>query len=380
MQIVLHFSAFWNRFVAGQQKTPLRNSDATRKPTYVHELEGEIMKFTWGDLFTLLEQIWGMTPSKIAASLEVNRSTISRLISGEQKTFKRDSYTEVYRKLFAPHFANTEDENAFLREMKQELEWMKFGEIVKDLEGKDCKSFVIALLRMANENGAKGGITKDNPSDVKEVSTDGTTQYKPPDTKEGSMDDTSYEKASGVHSPQKGDTKQSQSPVPMYEYFYSELEGFSLSIDKFLNTDPVDFSVPADSRENYFVEDSLTFLGSINAERKREWNADHDGAIETYQSIISFIDALEDYLGFLQANSVCPEAFPYDFQLMIDDDEVVKNANGYHERAKSTFKSANAAVQTEREKAEQMRARCIHAGKYSLPSGFEERMQKFKAT
>lgn len=317
------------------------------------------MKFTWGHLFTLLEQIWELIPRKIAALLEVDRSTISRLKSGEQKQLKKYSYEDVYQRLFAPRLKNTKDEKTFLHEMKQELDLMEFSEIVKDLDGKDCKSFVIALLRMANESGANGGISNGNLSDV-------------------IRDDTSYEKSSGVHSPQKGDTKQPQSPVPMYEYFYSELEGFFFSIEKFLNTNPVDFSTPADSRENYFIEDTLAFWGSINAERKR--NGDLDGAIETYQSIISFIDALEDYLGFLQANSVNPEAFPYNFYLIIGGDGVVEKANGYRERAMSTFKAANAAVQTEREKVEQMRSRRIHAGKYSPPSGFEERMEKFKVT
>lgn len=41
---------------------------------------------------------------------------------------------------------------------------MKFGEIVKDLEGKDCESFVVSLLQMANENGAKDKIPQRSPS------------------------------------------------------------------------------------------------------------------------------------------------------------------------------------------------------------------------
>lgn len=339
------------------------------------------MKLTWEHVIDLLKSIWGLTQTEIGKLFGVDRSVITNLKKGKQKTL-RIKYSTVYEESFAPRLKSTVDENQFLYEMKQRLGQLKFGEIVKDLDGKDCKSFVIALLRMANENGAKGGITKNNPSDVKEVSTGGTTQYKPSDTKEVSRDDTSYEKASGVHSPQKRDTKQPQPPMPMHEYFYSKLEGFSLSIEKFLNTNPVDFSAPVDSRKNYVIEDSLAFCGSINAERKRKlkWDGEFDGVIETYQSIISFIDALEDYLSFLQANSVSPEAFPYNFHLIINDDEVAEKANGYRERAMSTFKAANVAVKTEREKVERMRAGSIHAGKYSSPSGFEERLKKFEAT
>ena len=356
------------------KKHQLRNSDATNKPTYVLDLKGEIMKFTWEDLIALLKKILGKNQTKIGELFGVDRSTISRLRCGKQKTLKFN--LKDYEESFAPNIKDITNEKNFLWEMKQELEQMEFDEIVKELDGKDCKSFVVALVRKANKS-ARCDISQDNPSAAKQVSKGNAPQHK---TKEGSRDDISHEKASGIHKSKKGDTKQPQLPVPMYEYFYSELEGFSLSIEKLLNTNPVDFSAPADSHKNYFIEDSLIFWGSINAERKRKRNGDIDGAIETYQSIINFIDALENYLGFLQANSVNPEAFPHNFYLIIDDDGVVEKANGYRERAMTTFKVANAAVKAEHENVERMRASSIQAGKYSSPSGHEERMKKFKVT
>lgn len=314
---------------------------------YIPDLEGAVMDFTWCHIITLIDRLWGLNQTRIAERLGVHRSTVSRLANGVQQTLDRP-HKEVYRKLFAPSLEGSIKQTRFLNEIKQELEEMGFGEIIKDLDDSSCESFVIGLLRMANENGSKGNTSQENPPS--------NTSTLP------------VIRRSANRLPKE--TTQPLSRVPLYERFNSAVSGFP--IEKFLDSSPVD------SLADYLVRDAVTFWGRINAEREQEDAPDRN--TKTYQRIIIFIDALKDYLGFLMANSVRPDAFPDGFRLVSGDGEVVDKANYYRERAKDLFNSVNAAVEAERMRINQERTDAIHAGEYSPPPTLEIYRKKFKAT
>ena len=92
------------------------------------------------------------------------------------------------------------------------------------------------------------------------------------------------------------------------------------------------------------IWDWKLFLSYIKTGLEREWKNDFDGAVETYQSVVSFIDAMENYLKALKVNSVQPDDFPNDFRLVSGDSEVIDKINCHRERARNLFKTAEAAV------------------------------------
>lgn len=124
--------------------------------------------------------------------------------------------------------------------------------------------------------------------------------------------------------------------------------------------------------------DARTFWGCINAEREREDASDRN--TETYQHIITFMDALKDYLGFLMVHSVRPDAFPNDFRLVTSTGDIIDKANCCREKAKNLFNAANASVGEECARVNQERTDAIHAGEYLPPPILEEYREKFKVT
>ncbi len=294
------------------------------------------MKFTWKNIIELMDNLWGWNQAEIARQLEMNPSTISRLHSGTMPRLDR-AYDEIYQKLFAPK--GSADQTKLLNEMKQELEEMGLGEIIAGLDSSSYESFTIGLIKLANARSLKDDAPQDNS--IAKLRIKRKKSVKKP-----------------VDSPPR-------EPEPLYKSFASAVAGFP--IEKFLDSDP------AASLADYLIWDAVTFWGSINA--AREQRAAADATTDTDQSIITFIDALKDYLGFLMANSVRPDAFPDDFHLIGGGSEVTDTANFYRENAKDLFNTANAAVKAELEQTD-----TAHAGEYSPPPALEEYRYKFKAT
>lgn len=300
------------------------------------------MDFTWEHIIILLKKLYGWNQSKIADLIGVDRSTISRLKSGELPCLNLNklckNFEDFYEKLFAKE--GPANQTKALNEMKQELEEMGFGTVIKDLDDSSRKSFTIELLKLANSCRSKGNASQDNPV-----------------------------VAPATPNEEKGDKRATHSPLqePLYKCFVSAVAGFP--IEKFFDSDP------ADSLADYLIRDAVTFWGRINAGRNQEDTPDR--TTETYQNIICFIDALEDYLGSLMVNSRRPDAFPNDFQFIGGNGEIVDKANSYRERAKDLF---NAALEAVQEKVAKERTDVIHAGEYSPPPALKKYQKNFKAT
>lgn len=149
-------------------------------------------------------------------------------------------------------------------------------------------------------------------------------------------------------------------PERMYSCFSSVIEDFP--IGEFLDDDQINM-LP-----DYRIRDAATFWGRINAELDRECIA------KPYQSIIAFIDALEDYIGFLMVYSERPDAFPDNFRFAVYSSEIEIKANNYRKRARDLLKVAISAVDKEH-----MDGRIIHPGEYSPPSALEKYRKRFEA-
>lgn len=165
-------------------------------------------------------------------------------------------------------------------------------------------------------------------------------------------------------------------PESMCNCFCNAVEDFPIEI--FLNSDQID-SLP-----DYRVWDASTFFGRMNAMRKKEDAPDRDTA--AYQSIVKFLDALEDYLWFLRVNSIRPDAFPDDFHLMGNSVEVHTKGNQYRQKAKDLFDVAYLAAKAakmEREAEHSIREAenpSPHPGEYAPPPDEEKHKEKFKVT
>jgi len=295
------------------------------------------MNVTWENIITLLDNLYKWNQQDIADKLGVHRSTISRLKHGKQTRLNK-THEEIYTSLFAEK--GSANPTKALNEMKRGLEEMGLDAVIDKLGDSDYESFSIGLIKLAN---LKNKAPKNNST------------------------------ASATLSIQQGDTKKpTHSPPrePLYQYFDSAVEDFP--IVKFLASDPVD------SLSDYLIRDAVTFWGHINAEMKQRDAADRN--TETGRGIITFIDALKDYLGFLMANSERPDAFPDDFHLIGGDSEVTDKANSCRENLKNLFNEARATAKAEREKIGRERANTTHAGEYLPPSTLKGNQEKFKAT
>jgi len=113
------------------------------------------MNVTGGSIFDIILKMFETNQNQIAEKLGVNRSTISRLISGKQKKY-RCSSDEIYEHIFDP-----EEDKSFAHGMlaKDLLETFKF--FIKEmnldgvsdiLEEDDYKKCVKGLVHLAKEN------------------------------------------------------------------------------------------------------------------------------------------------------------------------------------------------------------------------------------
>lgn len=122
------------------------------------------MNVTWGSIFDIILKMFETNQNQIAEKLGVNRSTISRLVSGEQKNF-RCSSNKIYKHIFDP-----KEDTSFAHGMlpKDLLETFKFFTKEMNLDGvsdileeDDYKKCVIGLLHLA-----KGNVSKSSASNM----------------------------------------------------------------------------------------------------------------------------------------------------------------------------------------------------------------------
>lgn len=115
-------------------------------------------------------------------------------------------------------------------------------------------------------------------------------------------------------------------------------------------------SNPAYSIKSYLIEDTFTVVKRI---RQKHVNGDSpDRHSELYQNIMSFADALLDYLKFLKSSSgnlnILDEGYK---PLNGDDNEFVEETNRYRQRLKSLYQNINIEIEKEEvEYHEQQRA------------------------
>jgi hypothetical protein len=149
------------------------------------------MSFTWGSVFSIVEQLCGLNDERLGEYLGYNKSTIWRHITGK-RTSVRYGVKELYQKLFDPTNSESpvykeynDKEERLLPDLKYTIKETKFEEIIKTIESKegindvkfkgyknsDYKKFVMEMLKIAkdNEPPPKPSSNKKNPMPIKMV-------------------------------------------------------------------------------------------------------------------------------------------------------------------------------------------------------------------
>jgi len=120
------------------------------------------MTITWKEIFTLIMELFEIEhQSEIAISLDVHRSTISRIMSGEKKRLILKN-SDLYDKIFNPKNENSpaykhcskhkEDEKGLLSSVKLKIAELGFSEAVNDRDNLSYKDYIMGLLRQAKDN------------------------------------------------------------------------------------------------------------------------------------------------------------------------------------------------------------------------------------
>ena len=123
------------------------------------------MEVTWKHILELAQRMWGINQINMAELLEVDCSTISRLMNGQQLRFRRP-FKEIYNALFAPDVSKSpafgEKPNNLLLDMKEQIKELRLADTTKDLEEQDYENYVLSLLRLAKENEPQKPLKQGN--------------------------------------------------------------------------------------------------------------------------------------------------------------------------------------------------------------------------
>lgn len=309
----------------------------------------------WEDTISIIMKLFELKNKEVAEYLDVAPSTLSKVKKGTQSPPCNFIAGNVYNKIF-----NTKNKKSFAYGQNERLLLSNLREIIqndfpavydamKDCWGEENYTvFVMELLNRTKHDKSKGNKSKRSNSRDKVVQ-----------TSDKAMDNACTVEAD---SPEQAPD---ESKMSLCEFFCSELDGFSFSIERFLNSDPLALT-------GYLIEDSIIFVGRIDAQRERDH--DFDETLEVNRSIINFIDALKDYLGFLMAYSTNSDAFPNDFHFVNSNSEVIDKANECRGKARDLYEAAKEMAIAEKRKE----IRKIFES--SPPTALEEYKKKFKTT
>lgn len=172
------------------------------------------------------------------------------------------------------------------------------------------------------------------------VSSDINNEQKPlaPDVADEMSDDDIHENTS----PTGGNVYQ-ENPLPerMLDVFNQSY--FDFAVDGFIDSNPTTDR----------IYDMTYFIGHIREQEKKDCL---DKNNEIYQSIIDFVDILQEYLSFLKRSSGDLDFFPDNYMPPNSDDkEFSKELNRYREQLKSLYLPIKVEVEKQREEKEEQR-------------------------
>lgn len=223
----------------------------------------------WQTIFYLIHKFWDIKSCDIANYLDVHRSTVSRLSTGNASRFKH-STSDIYKKIF--DFNNPQSlasnqnctANEILGILTDEIKLNKL-DISKDIiNTNDYEKIIKNLLNSARKNEPiKQPLHKSHPA-----------------------------------SQQKHIVNNIQEKQPVLE-IYESFEDYA--IYEFINTPPEIISPDR-------IGDMLIFIGHIKYCLDSETNLEQN-------NVSNFLITLTEYLIFLRDNSSSPSNFPYDYHL-----------------------------------------------------------------
>lgn len=270
---------------------------------------------TWQIFFELIKKMRDVKQTEIAGYLDVHRSTISRLIHGQQRTFNR-TINEIYFALFDPSnkksFVSSiahNDTNDLLKFFKETLHELALDNEVKQLYNNDYEKFMIGILKLVKKSESpKFSFLQDEHN---------------------------------CTSPNKEESQQ-DNKIPPKEMFYEFWQNCrDFGIGDFIRQNPFEALFP------YQIQDALRFYGHINEKHERGDSPDKDSTL--YQSIISFIDTLFKYIKMLKRCSSNIETFPYDFT-PIKDSELSQEIENVRKNLQLLYNDITATIQDKQNK------------------------------
>lgn len=126
-----------------------------------------IMEITWKHIFDLANKLWDLNQTDIADILDVNKSTISRLINGKTEHFTLCD-REIYERLFDSTNPKNLSYNKINARQKSDLALLStVKKIIKEEQGIDIstevtaenyRDFMIKLIKQARKNSTKPTI------------------------------------------------------------------------------------------------------------------------------------------------------------------------------------------------------------------------------
>lgn len=128
----------------------------------------EFMKFTWRHVIELAINMFEIKQIEIAECLNVDRSVISRLLNGEQKS-TRIGITTIYQKIFDPNqknspaaiFQNKTHTKNLLDYLKECIKSQNLeANLLQSIKYTDYESLVMGLLHTAKNNEPKPSKSK----------------------------------------------------------------------------------------------------------------------------------------------------------------------------------------------------------------------------
>lgn len=270
---------------------------------------------TWQIFFKLIKNMWDVNQSSIAVYLNVDRSTISRLLNGHQLTFNRN-INDIYSKLLDPtnpeslvSFVINDDANNLLKLLKETLHELELDNEVKHLCNNDYEKFMKGILKLAKKSEPpKSSSTQDEHN---------------------------------CTSPNKEESQQDDKTPPeemSYEFWQNSRD---FGIEDFIRQNPFEALSP------YQIEDAICFYGHINQKHERGDSPDKDSSL--YQSIISFIYTLFKYIKLLKHCSSNTETFPYDFK-PIKDGELTQEIETVRKNLQLLYNDITVTIKDKRNK------------------------------
>lgn len=244
---------------------------------------------TWQDIFNLVIKMWDVTQTQIANSLGVNRSTISRLMNGQQQSI-HCSISEIYDKLFNPSNPKSlayskipNVERQLFNQLKDLLHESELDDVINRLSQESYEKFVKGMLKLAKENHSQ-------ISSIPKKTLKQTPECKRPIRHDGTP------------------------PTEMFYEFYKSCKDYG--IEDFVAQNPFK------SLSSYQIEDAIHFIGHITSKHEKKDSPDTNS--ELYQHIIEFTNTLLDYIKALKCCSDKTKTFPEDFTPVKSNDIMQK--------------------------------------------------------